>query len=189
MEIIPTEIPDVKKIIPRRFADSRGFFSEIFNEEKFAQAGLPFRAVQDNLSLSQERGTVRGLHYQTAPLEQAKLVWVLQGSILDAAVDLRKRSPTFGRHVARTLSSKDPTLLYIPVGFAHGFCTLEPNTMVFYKVTRPYSPSDERGILWNDPALGIPWPVTETQSILSDKDRLLPRLSEATDFFPYRRKG
>jgi dTDP-4-dehydrorhamnose 3,5-epimerase len=140
--------------------------------------------VQDNHSLSVERGVVRGLHFQTSPFAQAKLVHVLRGAIFDVAVDIRVGSPTYGRHVAATLTA-DGTQMFIPPGFAHGFCTLEPNTEVMYKVTNYYSAKHDRGLLWNDPALEIAWPVTATSAIVSAKDREHPTLMNLPNYFSY----
>lgn len=178
MEVTATEIPAVVIITPRRFVDHRGFFMESFSVNLFAKAGLPSQFVQDNHSLSRPKGTVRGLHFQLPPFAQDKLVRVTRGAILDVAVDLRRDSPSFGRSVAVTLSAELGNQLLIPVGFAHGFCTLEEDCEVQYKVTNLYSPSHDRGLLWNDPDLGIDWPVEADKAILSDKDKLLPRLRD-----------
>jgi dTDP-4-dehydrorhamnose 3,5-epimerase len=183
IEIYPTEIPDVKIIRPKRHADSRGFFSETYNKKVLSEAGIDLDFVQDNHSLSVEKGVVRGLHYQMPPFAQDKLVRVIRGSIFDVAVDLRKSSPTFGRHVAAVLSAEEWNQILIPIGFAHGFCTLEPNTEVIYKVTNYYAPDHDRGLFWNDPQLGIQWPISPNQIFLSDKDKRLPSLSELRDFF------
>lgn len=178
MNVVSLEIPDVKLITPRRFADKRGFFSEVYNSKALADAGIRIDFVQDNHSLSAERGTVRGLHFQKPPHAQAKLVRVARGRILDVAVDLRRNSPTYGRHVAAELSEENWAQLLVPAGFAHGFCTLEPDTHVLYKVDAFYAPQHDAGVLWSDPALGIQWPVKGDQALLSDKDAKLPLLSE-----------
>ena len=183
MEITSTDIPDVKLVSPPKFSDHRGSFSETYNKRALAAAGIDLDFVQDNHSLSREKGVVRGLHFQVPPAAQDKLVWVIRGEALDVVVDVRRSSPTFGRHVALVLSADEWRQLLVPAGFAHGFVTLEPNTEIIYKVTNYYSPRHERGILWNDPALGIPWPVLSQEAILSDKDRDLPRLSEAPELF------
>ncbi len=172
-----------KSITPKRFGDHRGFFSETYNAEAFAKAGITRPFVQDNHSLSQDKGTVRGLHYQMAPHGQDKLVRVTKGAILDVAVDIRRGSPTFGQHIAVVLSSENWQQLYIPVGFAHGFCTLEPATEVMYKVTSLYAPQAERGLRWNDPDLKIDWPVEEAAATLSAKDTVYPMLRDLTDLF------
>jgi dTDP-4-dehydrorhamnose 3,5-epimerase len=171
MQVIPTEIPDVKVLIPRRFQDARGFFSETYNKESLRQLGIGVEFVQDNHSLSVETGVVRGLHYQVAPMAQDKLVRVTSGAILDIALDIRRSSPTFGGHVAVRISAAEWNQIFVPVGFAHGFVTLEPNTQVIYKVSAPYSPSHERGIRWNDPELKINWGIQEGDAILSERDR------------------
>ncbi|WP_018183590.1 dTDP-4-dehydrorhamnose 3,5-epimerase [Kaistia granuli] len=166
-------------IRPRVFEDARGYFFEAFRQDHFERdVASGVRFVQDNQSLSRLAGTVRGLHFQVEPRAQAKLVRVLAGSILDVAVDIRPRSPTFGEHVAVTLSARDKAQLYVPAGFAHGFCTLEPDTEIHYKTTDFYSPEQDRGLAWDDPALGIAWPVSAEAATLSDRDRTHPRLSE-----------
>jgi dTDP-4-dehydrorhamnose 3,5-epimerase len=175
-------IPDVLLIEPARFGDSRGFFSEVWSRRTLAQHGLEAEFVQDNHSLSREVGVVRGLHFQTPPAAQGKLVRVVRGAILDVAVDIREGSPTFGRHVAAVLSAENWRQLWVPRGFAHGFATLEPDTEVIYKVDAYYDRAADAGILWNDPALGIEWPVTE--AVLSDKDRAAPRLADIPPPFP-----
>jgi dTDP-4-dehydrorhamnose 3,5-epimerase len=139
--------------------------------------------VQDNQSLSVEKGVVRGLHYQLPPTAQDKLIRVTRGAILDVAVDIRRGSPTFGKHVSAVISAESWNQVFVPKGFAHGFVTLEPNTEVLYKVTNYYSPKDERGIRWNDPKLGIKWGIDESSAVLSEKDRKYPMLAEATDLF------
>lgn len=176
-------IPDVKLISAPRFSDARGYFAETYARGDFAAAGLDCDFVQDNHATSVAAGTVRGLHFQIAPHAQAKLVRVLRGRIFDVAVDIRRSSPTFGRHVSVTLDSASNTQLFVPPGFAHGYCTLEPDTEVFYKVDSVYSPAHERGIVWADPALGIDWPVDVKTVSLSDKDRALPTLAALQDGF------
>nr|WP_243373233.1 dTDP-4-dehydrorhamnose 3,5-epimerase [Microvirga solisilvae] len=183
MDIQQTEIPDVKIVTPRRIGDDRGFFSEVYNRRTFAEAGLDLEFVQDNHSLSREAGTIRGLHFQSPPFAQCKLVRVTRGRILDVAVDLRRSSPTFGRHVAVELSASNWRQLLVPIGFAHGFCSLEPDTEVLYKVTSYYSAAHDHGVAVDDPALGIEWPVPISEAILSEKDRKLPRLAELSTYF------
>lgn len=178
MKISSTEIADVRIVEPVRHGDERGYFSETYNKRAFAAAGIALDFVQDNHSLSRPAGTIRGLHFQLPPFAQDKLVRVVRGAILDVAVDLRRGSPSYGRHVAVTLRASDPRQLLVPIGFAHGFCTLEPDTEVIYKVTNYYSAPHDRGILWNDPALGIAWPVTADRATLSAKDRQLPPLRD-----------
>ena len=161
----------------RRFADARGSFVETYSRRDFAAIGIDEEFVQDNQSVSAAIGTVRGLHFQLAPAAQAKLVRVLRGRVLDVAVDLRTGSPTYGGHVATELSAENGLILYVPVGFAHGFVTREPDTEVAYKVSAPYTPACDRGLAWDDPALGIDWGVAPVAAVLSDKDRGWPRLA------------
>jgi dTDP-4-dehydrorhamnose 3,5-epimerase len=176
-------IPDVVLVEPKRFGDARGYFTETYKKQAFTDAGLSIDFVQDNESLSREVGVLRGLHFQTPPFAQAKLVRVVRGAIFDVAVDIRKGSPSFGKWVSATLTGENGHQLLVPHGFAHGFCTLEADTVVAYKVDAPYSQPHDAGILWNDPALGIEWPVDEARIVLSDKDRVQPRLADyATPF-------
>ena len=183
MRIEPLAIPDVVRITPARFGDARGFFSETYNAGRFAEAGIDLPFVQDNHSLSARSRVVRGLHCQIAPSVQGKLVRVVKGAIWDVAVDIRHGSPTYGRWVADELSAANWSQLWIPGGFLHGFCTLEPDTEVIYKVTADYDPAAERGVIWNDPALALPWPVTADEAVLSDKDQKLPRLADCDPWF------
>lgn len=176
---------DVKIVRTPIFRDARGFFSETFNEKVFRASGIEAAFVQDNHACSRANGVVRGLHYQVPPKAQDKLVRVARGAILDVVVDIRLGSPTYGRHAAVTLSAENWLQLWIPQGFAHGYCTLEPDTEVIYKVTDYYAPDHEGGLLWDDPALGIPWPVTGSEAILSDKDKRLPRLADLKSSFVY----
>jgi dTDP-4-dehydrorhamnose 3,5-epimerase len=183
LQVEATVLADVKILMPKRLCDSRGFFSEVYNEQTFADAGIHLHFVQDNHSLSAETGTVRGLHFQTQPFAQDKLVRVTRGRILDVAVDLRRSSATFGRHVAVELSAENWLQLLVPVGFAHGFCTLEDNSEVVYKVTNYYSGVHDKGIAWDDPALGIDWRLAGVEPSLSEKDRRHPLLAECSDVF------
>ena len=183
MKLESLAIADVKLITPRKIGDSRGFFSETWNVRALVDAGFTAAFVQDNHAMSAEKGTLRGLHFQLAPKAQGKLVRVTRGSILDVAVDVRRSSPTFGQHVSAVLSAENWQQLWVPPGFAHGYCTLEANTEVIYKVTEYYSPAHDRGILWDDPALGIPWPVTRATAHLSDKDKIQPVLASVTALF------
>ena len=183
MQLIPTEIPAVKLIVPKKFGDHRGFFSEVYSQKALAEVGVACDFVQDNHSLSVEKGVLRGLHYQVEPMAQDKLVRVVHGAILDIAVDIRRASPTFGRHVSAVLSAENWQQIFVPAGFAHGFVTLQPNTEVLYKVTKCYSPTHERGIRWNDPKLAINWGIDEASAILSNRDREHPMLAEAKDLF------
>jgi dTDP-4-dehydrorhamnose 3,5-epimerase len=178
LDVRPLAIPEVKVVTPRRFADARGYFVETWNRQAWRAAGIDIDFCQDNQSLSRAKGTVRGLHFQTPPHAQAKLVSVLAGRIFDVAIDLRKHSPTFGKHVAFELSAADGAALLVPTGFAHGFCTLEPDTIVAYKVSAPYAPSADAGIFWADEARDIAWPVSRAQASLSPKDAALPRLKD-----------
>ena len=179
------EIEDVLVITPKIFKDDRGFFSETYNQSALSQIGLDVTFVQDNHSLSKDKGVVRGLHFQTPPNPQGKLIRVVRGAIFDVAVDIRTGSPTFGKHISRILSAENWEQLWVPVGFAHGFCTLEPNTEVIYKVTSLYAPDCDRGIQWNDPALGIAWPLGPDKAILSDKDKTHPTLTDLPETFVY----
>jgi dTDP-4-dehydrorhamnose 3,5-epimerase len=173
----------VKIVKPKKHGDHRGFFSEVYNEATWRAAGLDIRFVQDNHSLSGAAGTVRGLHFQIAPHGQAKLVRVARGRILDVVVDLRRSSPTFGRHFAAELSADNWQQLFVPVGFAHGFCTLTEDVEVLYKVSDFYSAAHDRGLAWDDPDLAIAWPVAAPQAVLSDKDRRWPRLRDLKETF------
>ena len=183
MEVHPTQIPDVKIIKPRRHMDHRGFFSETYSKKALADAGIFLEFLQDNHSLSVEKGVVRGIHFQMPPFAQDKLLHVVRGSVFDVAVDLRKGSPTFGQHVSVILSAEEWNQILVPIGFGHGFCTLEPNTEVIYKVTNYYAPTHDRGVLWNDPELGIRWPLSEGEAILSEKDKRQPRFRELREIF------
>lgn len=174
----PLAIPDLILITPKRFGDERGWFCETFSMRVAASQGWP-NFVQDNESLSTQANVVRGLHFQRPPFAQAKLVRCVQGAFLDVAVDIRRDSPTYGRHVATELSAENGAQLFIPAGFAHGFCTLAPNTLVQYKASAPYAADCEGGIAWDDPALSIAWPVGLPDAILSDRDRRHPPLSHA----------
>ncbi|MEE1654777.1 dTDP-4-dehydrorhamnose 3,5-epimerase [Microvirga sp. CF3062] len=183
IEVEATALPDVKIIRTKNFADLRGYFVETYSKQAFAAAGIEDEFVQDNLSHSIKAGTVRGLHFQTPPFAQAKLVRVGRGRILDVALDLRRSSSTYGQHIKIEISSDDGLQILIPVGFAHGFCTLESKTEVHYKVTAPYSADHGHGIAWNDPALGISWPVDIRSAVLSDKDMRNPLFAELPSYF------
>lgn len=183
MQVIETAIPAVRVLLPKKIGDHRGFFSEVYSRRAFEAAGIRSDFVQDNHSLSVEAGVVRGLHYQLPPMAQDKLLRVVRGAILDVAVDIRRSSPTFGKHVAEVISAENWRQIFIPAGFAHGFRTLEPNTEVIYKVTAFYSPELDRGIRWNDPSLGIDWDIDEATAILSERDRKHPMLGDARDLF------
>ena len=183
MKVERLAIPEVILVTPDRFDDARGFFSETWNQARFAAAGIDGTFVQDNQSLSRDRGVVRGLHCQIAPHAQGKLVRCVRGSIWDVAVDARRGSPTLGRWVAAELSAENWQQLWIPPGFLHGFCTLEPDTEVIYKVTGLYAREAERGVIWNDPVLALPWPVGAEEAVLSDKDQTLPSWTETGALF------
>ncbi len=183
MQIVDSKITDVKILEPRRISDVRGYFSETYSERLLRAAGIHVAFVQDNESLSVEKGVVRGLHYQIAPAAQAKLIRVVSGAILDVAVDIRRSSPTFGEHVSLELNSKEGRQMFIPAGFAHGFVTLEANTMLSYKVSSYYAPDCDRGIRWDDPAMKIDWGVNSRTAILSERDRRHPLLADAADLF------
>jgi dTDP-4-dehydrorhamnose 3,5-epimerase len=172
--LAPEAIPGLLVLEPKKFGDHRGFFSETYSRARLAEAGFDREFVQDNHSRSAEVGTLRGLHFQTPPAAQDKLVRVVRGAILDVAVDLRRGSPTYGDHAAVELSAENWRQLLVPVGFAHGFVTLAPDVEVVYKVTDYYSPPNDRGLLWSDPDLGIDWGPAGAAPILSDKDRAAP---------------
>jgi dTDP-4-dehydrorhamnose 3,5-epimerase len=174
MKIVPLALPEVLLITPKRFGDERGFFSETWNRQALCEAGITHEFVQDNHSLSRLRGTVRGLHFQTPPYAQAKLVRVVRGVIFDVAVDLRHDSSTCGQWVAAELSDENWQQLYIPAGFAHGFCTLTADAEVCYKTSAPYAPAHDAGIHWQDPVLAIDWPINPQDATLSAKDAALP---------------
>ncbi|GGG19320.1 dTDP-4-dehydrorhamnose 3,5-epimerase [Paenibacillus aceti] len=177
MKVTPLKLDGARIIEPIVHGDHRGFFMESYNEQVMEQLGVKYDFIQDNQSLSAEPGVLRGLHYQLNPKAQTKLIRVLTGAIYDLILDIRKSSPTFGQWVGVILTEYNKRQLLVPKGFAHGFCTLTPNTQVLYKVDEYYSPENDRGILWNDPALGIDWPVSEP--LLSDKDRKHPTLANA----------
>jgi len=181
MQIEPTSIPDVLIIKPDLFRDDRGYFMESFHAEKFKQLGIETRFVQDNESLSQ-KGVLRGLHFQRMPWAQGKLVRVIQGSVLDVAVDIRRSSPTFGKWVTILLSGENKWMCWIPEGFAHGFVTLEDRTIFSYKCTNLYNKASEGSIRWNDPSIGINWEIENPS--LSEKDSIAPLLSEVNELFP-----
>ncbi|HTR17804.1 MAG TPA: dTDP-4-dehydrorhamnose 3,5-epimerase [Acetobacteraceae bacterium] len=183
MKVERLAIPDVILVTPPRFGDARGFFSETFNQARFAEAGIDLPFMQDNQSLSRARGVIRGLHCQLAPYAQGKLVRCVRGAIWDVAVDARTFSPTYGQHVSAILSAENWSQLWVPPGFLHGFCTLEPDTEVIYKVTAPYDRASERGVIWNDPDLALPWPVKPEDAVLSEKDTVLPGWSAAQGWF------
>lgn len=183
LEVTSTAIPDVKVLLPKAFGDARGTFSETWNAARFAEHGIELNFVQDNQSWSGPVGTIRGLHFQSPPRAQAKLVRVIRGRVLDVAVDLRCASPTYGKWVAEELSAHNRKQFLVPTGFAHGFCTLEPDTEVLYKVTDYYSPANDLGIAWDDPDLAITWPVDKDKVVLSDKDARQPAFASLPAYF------
>jgi len=185
IDVKPQAIPEVVLITPKIFRDARGFFSETYNRRELMEAGIDASFVQDNCSLSRARGVIRGLHFQVPPHPQGKLVRVARGAILDVAVDIRRGSPTFGRHVSTILSAENWSQLWVPVGFAHGFCTLEPDTEVIYKTTDFYAQDCDRGVAFDDPDIAIAWPVPPAEAILSDKDRRQPRLRDLPAYFSF----
>jgi dTDP-4-dehydrorhamnose 3,5-epimerase len=185
VNIEPTEIPEVKLVSPPKFGDHRGFFSETYNKAGFLAAGLELDFCQDNHSFSATVGTLRGLHFQLPPFAQDKLVRVTRGAIFDVAVDIRHGSPNFGKWVGRVISAEAWNQILVPAGFAHGFCTIEPDTEVQYKVTAPYAPEHERGIAWNDPDIGIDWRLNGVEPTLSGKDTDYPTLADSPVYFTH----
>lgn len=178
LDVRPLALEGMIEIRPPRFTDERGFFSETWGAAAFREAGIGFDFVQDNHSLSRARGVLRGLHFQAPPMAQDKLVRVTRGAVFDVAVDIRRGSTTFGHWIGTTLSAEQWNQLLVPTGFAHGFLTLEPETEVQYKVTAPYSLAHDRSIRFDDPAIGIDWPIEAGAIILSHKDRAAPFLAD-----------
>jgi dTDP-4-dehydrorhamnose 3,5-epimerase len=183
MQINPLGLSGLLEIVPRKIEDERGYFSETFRADRFAEFVPDVHFVQDNQSLSVRQGTVRGIHFQSTPAAQAKLVRCLEGAIFDVAVDLRRDSPTFGQWEAVNLTPEANNQLWIPVGFGHGFCTLKPNSVVAYRVTDFYNPSCDLGVAWDDPAIGIDWPAEANADTLSTKDRQQPRVADLSTNF------
>lgn len=183
MESVALRIADVKLLTPTKCEDQRGSFSETYSKRSFRSSGIEVEFVQDNHSFSAKKGTVRGIHFQAPPFAQDKLVRVVRGSILDVAVDLRRGSPTYGEYDSTRIDATAWNQLFIPIGFGHAFCTLEPDTEVFYKCSGYYQPDHEMGIVWNDPDIGIKWPFED--GYLSKKDRNLPRLREVASPFVF----
>ena len=181
MNVEPLAIPDVLLLTPRRFHDPRGFFSETWSQARFADAGISGPFVQDNHAVSHVRGVLRGLHCQIGPNAQGKLIRVVKGAVWDVAVDVRRNSPTYGQQCGAELSAENWGQLWIPTGFLHGYCTLTEDTEVIYKVTAPWDPAAERGVIWNDLDLAVAWPIADV--ILSDKDQVLPRLKDCDVWF------
>jgi dTDP-4-dehydrorhamnose 3,5-epimerase len=186
MDVRATKLKGVVVLKPQRFVDGRGFFVEVYAERRFREARIKTNFVQDNQSFSLRRGTIRGLHFQLPPAAQAKLVRVTRGSAYDVAVDLRLGSPTYGQWIGERLSADGGEQIYLPQGFAHGFCTLDADTEIVYKVDSYYAPAYDSGIIWNDPTLNISWPVAHDEAILSDKDRGLGAFAAFESPFQYR---
>jgi len=182
IKVLPTEIPDVVLIEPKVFGDARGYFFESWSQRDFDAAVRPVHFVQDNESKSRY-GVLRGLHFQKGACAQSKLVRVMSGRVLDVAVDIRRSSPTFGKHVAQELSGENHLQLFIPRGFAHGFVVLSEEAVFQYKCDNLYAPEAEGAIAWNDPALGIDWKIPAEDILLSDKDRKHPLLADAPGLF------
>lgn len=185
MKFTKLEIPDVVLIESRRLEDARGYFMEILHEKSFREHVADVHFVQDNEAMSKTIGTIRGLHFQKSPAAHGKLVRVLRGRAYDVAVDIRHGSPYFGKYVALELDASSAKMVWMPPGFAHGYCTLENDTIVAYKITDFYSPQYDAGILWNDSTLGIKWPVASIDAIVSDKDRTLPAFTDLPSLFTY----
>jgi dTDP-4-dehydrorhamnose 3,5-epimerase len=185
MEFRTLDLPDVVEVQPRKFGDDRGYFSEIFRLDQFRREVADVDFVQENQSLSVKAGTIRGLHFQTDPFAQGELVRCLAGSIFDVAVDLRQGSPHFGAWAAVELTAERGNQLWIPPGFAHGFCTLLPDTVVCYKVTAYYSQENDKGVAWDDDDIAIIWPESADPGTLSPKDKVQPRLAELPAHFSY----
>ena len=183
LDVRPLGIPELLEVRPPRYGDERGFFSEVWNEEAWREAGIEIGFVQDNHSFSAARGVLRGLHFQAPPAAQDKLVRVTRGAVFDVAVDVRRGSPTFGRWAGIVLSREAWNQLLVPKGFAHGFVTLEEGCEVQYKVSAPYSREHDRAVRFDDPAIGIDWPVPAAELTLSDKDREAPLLAEVATGF------
>lgn len=185
MQVERFEVPGVLLLTPRINRDPRGFFIESYSRRTLSGVGLPDEFVQDNHAHSRDKGVVRGLHLQSPPVPQGKLVRCIRGAIFDVAVDVRHGSPTYGRHVAVTLTAENFHQLWVPPGFLHGYATLEPDTEVVYKVTGYYAPECDRCVKWNDPALGIAWPVAESEALLSAKDQAGRPLAEHPVYFRF----
>jgi dTDP-4-dehydrorhamnose 3,5-epimerase len=185
LDVRPLELEGVLEIRPTQFADERGFFSEVWSRTHWRELGIDSDFVQDNHSLSKQRGVLRGLHYQTPPMAQAKLVRVSRGAVFDVAVDIRRGSPTFGQWVSTTLSAERWNQLFIPAGFAHGFLTLETDCEVQYKASAPYSAEHDRAVRFDDPDIAIDWPIAAELMILSDKDRAAPLLADVQTGFSF----
>lgn len=185
MEVLSFNLPDIKLFIPRHIGDERGYFTETFRADLFAAQCNDLAFVQDNESMSAKAGTIRGLHFQSEPHAQGKLVRCTAGALFDVAVDIRQGSPTYGQWVGETLTPENGKQLWVPPGFAHGFCSLEPNTVICYKVTGYYSAECDKGVAWNDPAIGVRWPDMADPETLSAKDRKQPLLANLPAYFTW----
>jgi dTDP-4-dehydrorhamnose 3,5-epimerase len=185
MDFVALDLPGLLEIVPSRFADERGYFSETFRDDRFRAHAGEQHFVQDNQSLSSRAGTLRGLHFQSPPSAQGKLVRCIAGALFDVAVDLRHGSPCYGKWAGATLSSEAGNQLWIPPGFAHGFCTLAPDTIISYKVTAYYSPGDDHGLAWDDPDIAIAWPAVAAPETLSGKDAAQPAFRTLPHYFPF----
>lgn len=185
LDVKSLEVPEVKLVTPKRFGDDRGFFSETYNKQRFNSVGITADFIQDNHSLSAAPGTVRGLHFQSPPFAQAKLVRVLRGSIIDVAVDVRVGSPTFGKSVRAELSADNGVQIFVPRGFLHGFATLEPNTEITYKVDNYYSAECDGSVAWSDASLNIDWGIDVSKAKVSEKDASAPSFEEFESPFEY----
>jgi dTDP-4-dehydrorhamnose 3,5-epimerase len=183
MDVTTTPFADLLVLQPRRLEDSRGFFCESYNKAQLASIGVDADFVQDNISLSKQAGTLRGLHFQAAPMAQAKLVQVLKGEALDVVVDLRRSSATFGRYFSIVLREAEGNQLFVPIGFAHGFVTLKADTLVAYKVSNFYSPAHDTGIRFDDPALAVDWSTMDHAPVISERDRALPNFNPKAEYF------
>ena len=188
MKVISTALPDIRVYEPKRFGDVRGYFTEWYNSRTFADAGLDCQFVQDNLAFSAAVGTLRGLHFQKPPYAQGKLIGVLRGAVFDVALDIRRGSPTYGQHVGVELTEELGNQLFVPPGFAHGYCTIRPETLVVYKVTEFWKRESEGGVAWDDPDLAIAWPLAGTPPQIVDRDAGLPRLAELGES-PFKYEG
>lgn len=185
MEVLSVHLPGVKILVPRHIGDERGYFAETFRTDQFAEHVGNFTFMQDNESRSVRQGTIRGLHFQSEPHAQGKLVRCTAGALFDVVVDIRRGSPTYGRWVAETLTPDNGKQLWVPPGFAHGFCSLEPDTVICYKVTGYYSAECDKGVRWDDPAIGIDWPDVADPETLSPKDRQQPLLAKIPAYFTW----
>jgi dTDP-4-dehydrorhamnose 3,5-epimerase len=188
LEVLRLAIPDVIELVPKRFGDERGYFSEIYNKQRFAEeTGETIDFIQTNQSLSADKATLRGLHFQAPPFAQTKLVWTVRGAVFDVAVDIRRGSPTYGKWASVLLSAERGNQILVPAGFAHGFLTLEPDTIVQYQVDNPYAPAHDRGIRWDDPGIAVSWPLAGAVPTLSKRDAVFPYLDEIET--PFRLAG